>query len=116
MGDALAINGNAIDGNAVDAIAAVGAILVLAGVTLATRVSGVWLMSYIRITSRVETFLKYMSVSVLIAIVAPATWRAEPHIWLGVAAAALAMVATRSAVGAMLAGTALAAVARGFGF
>ena len=86
MGDAAAV-----DANAVDAIAAVGAVLLLAAVTLATRVGGVWLMSCVRITPRVETFLKYMSVSVLIAIVAPATWRAGPHIWLGVAAAALVM-------------------------
>jgi uncharacterized membrane protein len=105
MGDAAAVN----------TIAAVGAVLLLAAVTLATRVGGVWLMSYFRITPRVETFLKYMSVSVLTAIVAPATWRAGPHIWLGVATAALVMAATRSALGAMFAGTALAAVARGFG-
>jgi uncharacterized membrane protein len=91
------------------------AVVLLAAVTALTRVGGVWLMSYVRITPRVETFLKYMSVSVLIAIVAPATWRAGPHIWLAVAAATLVMIATRSAVGAMLAGTALAALARGAG-
>jgi hypothetical protein len=49
-----------------------------------------------------------MSVSVLIAIIAPTTWRAAPHIW-------LVMAATRSALAAMFAGTALAAAARGFG-
>jgi uncharacterized membrane protein len=100
---------------AIDAIAAIAAVLLLAVVTLATRVGGVWLMSSIRITPRVEIFLKYMSVSVLISIVVPAVWRATPHIWLGVAGAALVMAATRSALSAMLAGTALAAVARSFG-
>jgi uncharacterized membrane protein len=103
------------DATQVDAIAAAGAVLLLAAVTLATRVGGVWLMSYVRITPRVETFLKYMSVSVLIAIIAPTTWRAAPHIWLGVATAAVVMAATRSALAAMFAGTALAAAARGFG-
>jgi uncharacterized membrane protein len=100
---------------AIDTMAAIGAVLLLATVTLATRVGGVWLMSYVRITPRVEIFLKYMSVSVLIAIVAPVIWDATPHIWLGVGAAALVMAASRSALGAMFAGTALAAAARGFG-
>jgi uncharacterized membrane protein len=104
-----------VDATAVDTIAAAGAVLLLAAVTAATRVGGVWMMSYVRITPRIEAFLKYMSVSVLISIVAPATWFAGPHIWIGVAAAALVAVATRSALGAMFAGTALAALARGFG-
>ena len=49
---------------------------------------------------------------VLISIVAATTWAAEPRIWLAVATAALAMIASRSAVGAMLAGTAVAALGR----
>jgi uncharacterized membrane protein len=56
-----------------------------------------------------------MSVSVLISIVVPTTWTAQPRIWLAVGTAALVMIATRSALGAMLAGTALAAFARGVG-
>jgi len=81
----------------------------------ATRLGGMWLMSYVRVTPRAEIFLRYMSVSVLISIVAPATSFAGPHILIGVGAAALVMVATRSALGAMLAGTAVAALTRGFG-
>jgi uncharacterized membrane protein len=100
----------------VDAVAAVSAVVLLALVTMATRVGGVWIMSYVTITPRVEAFLKYMSVSVLISIVAATTWAAGPRIWLGVGTAALVMIASRSAVGAMLAGTALAALARNFGF
>ena len=103
------------DASVADALAAFGAVLLLAAVTTATRVSGVWMMSHVRITPRIETFLRYMSVSVLIAIVAPIAWRGGPHIWAGVAAAALVMIATRNAVAAMLAGTALAAFARAFG-
>jgi uncharacterized membrane protein len=52
---------------------------------------------------------------VLISIVAATAWAAGPRIWLGVGTAAIVMVATRSAVGAMLAGTAFAALARSFG-
>jgi uncharacterized membrane protein len=99
----------------VDAMAAISAVVLLAVVTMATRVGGVWIMSYVAITPRIEAFLKYMSVSVLVSIVVTTTWAAAPRIWLGVATAALVMVATRSAVGAMLAGTALAAFARSFG-
>ena len=103
----------------VDAFAAFGAVTLLAVVTMATRVGGVWIMSIVAITPRVEAFLKYMSVSVLISIVAAgtwtSTWTAGPRIWLAVGTAALVMVLTRSALTAMLAGTALAALARGFG-
>jgi len=100
----------------VSATAAIGAVVLLAVVTMATRVGGVWIMSYVAITPRIEAFLKYMSVSVLISIVAATSWAAGPRIWLAVGMAALAMAATRSAVGAMLAGTALAALGRSFGF
>ena len=100
----------------VESVAAISAVVLLALVTQATRVGGVWIMSYVAITPRIEAFLKYMSVSVLVSIVAASTWAATPRIWLAVGTAALVMIATRSAVGAMLAGTALAAFARGFGF
>src|SRR5262245_19515606 len=100
----------------VDAVASISAIVLLAGVTIATRVGGVWLMSYVAITPRIEAFLKYMLVSVLVAIVVTTTWSAGPRIWLAVGTAALAMATTRSTVGAMLAGTGLAALARNLGF
>ncbi len=99
----------------VDALAAIGAVIILSVVTMATRLSGVWIMSTVAITPRVEAFLKYMSVSVLISIVAASTWTAGPRVWLAVGTAALVMALTRSTLGAMLAGTALAAFARGLG-
>jgi uncharacterized membrane protein len=100
----------------VDAVAAISAVVLFAAVTAATRLSGVFLMSYVRITPRVEAFLKSMSISVLISIVAASAWSAGPRLWLVVGTAALVMVATRSAVGAMLAATALAALVRNVGF
>ena len=99
----------------VDEIAAIGAVLLLMLVTIATRVGGVWIMSYVKITPRIEAFLKYMATSVLISIVVPTTLAAAPRIWIAVGAAAIAMIATGSALTAMLIGTALAAFARGFG-
>jgi len=94
---------------------AVVTVILLALVTLATRFAGVGIMSYVTITPRIEAFLKYMATSVLIAIVAPATLNASPRIWVAVAAAVIVMIATRSALGAMLVGTALAAAGRALG-
>ena len=96
-------------------LTAVFAVLLLMLVTMATRFSGVWIMSYVTITPRIEAFLKYMASGVLIAIVVPNTLSASPRIWIAVAAAAIAMIATRSALTAMLIGTALAAAGRAFG-
>lgn len=91
------------------------AVLLLALVTMTTRVSGVGIMAYVAITPRIEAFLKYMAASVLISIVVPATLAASPRMWLAVVVAALVMVATRSAMSAMLIGAAVAAVAKAFG-
>ena len=96
----------------VDTVAAVAAVLLLTLITMATRVGGVWIMSYVEITPRIEAFLKYMAVSVLISIVVPATLAAAPRIWLAVAAAAIVAVVTRSALNAMLVGAAVAAVVK----
>jgi uncharacterized membrane protein len=71
-------------------------------------------MSYVEITPRIESFLKYMAASVLISIVVPATLAATPRIWLAVAAAAIVMLATRSALGAMIIGAVVAGLAKSF--
>jgi len=94
---------------------AVAAVILLALLTLATRLAGVGIMSYVTITPRIEAFLKYMASGVLIAIVVPNTLAASPRIWIAVAAAGIVMVATRSALTAMLIGTTLAAAGRWFG-
>ena len=99
----------------VETFAAIAAVILLSVVTMATRFGGVWVMSTVAITPRIEAFLKYMSVSVLISIVAAGTWTAGPRIWIAVGTAALVMAFTRSTLTAMLAGTAIAALARGFG-
>jgi predicted branched-subunit amino acid permease len=103
----------------VETFAAIAAVTLLAVVTTATRFGGVWIMSTVAITPRTEAFLRYMSVSVLISIVAASAWTststAGPRIWIAVGAAALVMVFSRSVLTAMLAGTAIAALARSLG-
>jgi uncharacterized membrane protein len=103
----------------VETFAAIAAVTLLAVVTMATRFGGVWIMSTVAITPRIEAFLRYMSVSVLISIVAASAWTstftAGPRIWIAAGAAALVMVFSRSVLTAMLAGTAIAALARSLG-
>ena len=53
--------------------------------------------------------------SVLIAIVVPSTVAGAPRLWLAVAAAAIAMVATRNSLIAMTVGTVAAGLARSIG-
>lgn len=101
-------------GDMVDEVSAIGAILLLTLVTIVTRIAGVWIMSYIEISPRIDAFLQYMAASVLISIVVPATLAATPRMWLAVGAAAIVMIATRSALGAMVIGTVVAAFARSF--
>jgi uncharacterized membrane protein len=100
----------------VDEWTAIGAVLLLSLVTFATRIGGVWIMSYVPISPRIEAFLKYMAAGVLIAIVVPATLSGSPRIWVAVAAAVVTMAVSGSALGAMLIGTALAAAGRSLGF
>jgi uncharacterized membrane protein len=99
----------------VDDASAVVAVLLMALATLATRIGGIWIMSYVALTPRIEAFLKYMAASVFISIIVPSTILATPRIWLAVSAAGVTMIVTRSALTAMLIGTALAAAARGLG-
>ena len=98
----------------VDNAAAVGAVVLMMLVTFGTRVGGVWLMSRVRITPRIEAFLRYMAASVLISIVAPATLAASPRIWIAVGGAVITMLVTRRAMPAMMVGAVLAAVAYNF--
>ena len=99
----------------VDDVSGTTAVMLMALVTLATRLGGVWIMSKVAMTPRVEAFLKAMAASVFISIVVPSTLSASPRIWLAVAAAMAAMAVMRNLLAAMLIGTACAAVGRGFG-
>src|SRR5262245_64069477 len=99
----------------VDNASAIAAVVVMTLATMLTRFSGVWIMSYVQISPRIEAFLKYMTASVLISIVVPTTLADPPRIWVAVVASVAVMIATRSTLAGMLAGTALAAAARAIG-
>ncbi len=49
----------------------VAAILAMAVATYATRVGGLWLLRFVRMTPRVQTSLEALPVAVLTAVIAP---------------------------------------------
>ena len=82
----------------------------MAGVTLATRLAGPWLMTGVRASPKVERFLEALSSSVLAALVATAVARGGAREALAVAAAAALALLGRGPATAMLAGMAAAAL------
>ena len=88
------------------------AIVGMALVTYATRAGGVLLMGFIPITPRVETFLRHLSSSVLVALVAPAALKGGPAAIVAVLVTLLVMAASRQMVVAMAAGVVAAALLR----
>ena len=89
-----------------------GPALAIAAMTLATylcRVSGVVLMSFVRLTPGVERALAALPGSIVAATVLPLAVRSGPDAFAGIAAGLLAMVLTRNEVVSLLAGLAVAA-------
>lgn len=90
-------------------IAAWIAILLVAGVTFASRLAGAMLMSRVTPSRAVERFLNGLSVSVIAALVASIVAQGDLRDAAAVALTSLVMLASRRAVWAMVAGMALAA-------
>ena len=85
------------------------AILLVSGVTLASRISGPFLMARLPMSAGVERFLQNLSLSVIAALVASMLAHGGGREAASVAAAALVMLALRKSIWAMGAGMALAA-------
>ena len=85
------------------------AIALMALVTLGTRLGGAFLMRFVTLSPRVTRFLEAMSVCVLAAVVATFVVNNGTREAAAVGVAILVMLATRSAVGAMLVAMLLAA-------
>ncbi len=95
-------------------VSAALAVAAMALATYVTRMSGLVIMSFVRITPRVRRGLEALSGSVLVAIVVPAAVRGDLASQVAVAASAGVMLATRNAVFAMVAGIVAAAGIRAF--
>jgi uncharacterized membrane protein len=93
----------------VDAPTAYLAIAVMAVVTLGTRLGGAFVMRFVALSPRVTSFLEAMSASVLAAIVATFLVTNGTREAVAVSVGILVMLATRSAIWAMVAAMALAA-------
>lgn len=90
----------------------VSLIAIMTAVTLVTRYGGVFLMSFVRISPRIESFINAMASSVLIAIIVPLAYEGDLGARLALLTTAILMLATRKPLPAIAAGIAAAAAAR----
>lgn len=89
-------------------LTALGAILVVAGITFASRLAGAYLMSQVKVSPKVSTFLDALSISVVAALVASIIAQNGLREAGAVIVAALVMLAVRSPIWAMIGGMACA--------
>jgi branched chain amino acid efflux pump len=95
-----------------------GFLALLATMTLvvyATRAGGFWLIGRVTMGRRLQRMLEALPGAVIAATVAPIVLTGGASAWLAVVAAALTMIAMRNDFAAVLAGVAVAALARGAG-
>jgi len=89
-------------------------IAIMTVVTLATRYGGVFAMSFVRISPRLESFINTMASSVLIAIVVPLAFDGDTGARAALAATTLTMLVVRKPLPSIAAGIAAAAAVRYF--
>lgn len=97
----------------IDTPTALLAILGMAAVTYLSRIGGVWAMSLVPLTPRVEASLKALSGSVLVALVVPATLHGGRDFIVAIGIAVALMALTGRSLVAMTCGVAAAALLRG---
>lgn len=89
-------------------------ILIMTLVTLATRFGGVFVMSFVRISPRIESFINTMASSVLIAIIVPMAVAGDAGALAALVATAIVMLALKKPLPAIAAGILAAALVRYF--
>jgi uncharacterized membrane protein len=87
-------------------------ILVMVVVTLLTRWGGLFIMSFVPISYRVQQFISAMSGSVLVAVVAPMAVTGDHGARLALLTTAIVMLLLRKPIPAIAAGVVAAAVFR----
>jgi uncharacterized membrane protein len=87
-------------------------IAVMALVTLTTRWGGVFIMSFVRINPRIESFINTMASSVLIAIIVPMAFSGDEGAIAALATTTVIMLASRRVLPAIGGGIAAAALIR----
>lgn len=91
-------------------------IMFMAIVTLATRWGGVFIMSYIPLSDRVQRFIQAMSASVFIALIAPIMLETDMAGRLALITTFVLMLALKMPIVAMSLGILVAAMSRQFFF
>jgi uncharacterized membrane protein len=99
---------------AVDPATALLAIGGMALITYATRAGGLWAMDHIPVRPRVESFLRHMASSVIVAIVVTQAWRGDWGMRVAIAVSVAVMLAFRNTTAALAAGMVAAAAWRAF--
>lgn len=87
-------------------------IAVITAVTIITRFGGVFLMSFVTISPRIESFINTMASSVLIAIIVPMAFNGDAGALAALVVTAVIMLATRKPLPAIAAGIAAAGLVR----
>ncbi len=80
--------------------------------TYATRAGGLWLMTHVPLTPRVAALLRYISGTVLVAILTPSFVQADPLTRVALASAVVLMIVTRRMIIAMVGAAMIAALLR----
>jgi len=89
-------------------------ILIMTLVTLATRFGGVFVMSFVRISPRIESFINTMASSVLIAIIVPLAIVGDAGAIAALSVTAVTMLAIKKPLPAIAAGILAASLVRYF--
>ncbi len=84
----------------------------MAFVTYATRAGGLWLMGWVSLTPRVETWLRALPGAIIVSLVAPVALGGGPAETLATLVTALVATRTGGVLPAMLAGVATVWVLR----
>lgn len=87
-------------------------ILIMMLVTLVTRFGGVFVMSYVRISPRIESFINTMASSVLIAIIVPMAFAGDAGALAALSVTAVVMLMLKKPLPAIAAGILAAALVR----
>jgi uncharacterized membrane protein len=95
-----------------DALAAIGGMAVI---TYLTRAGGLWAMDHVPVSPRVESFLRHMASSVIVAIVVAAAWRGDWGMRAALPVSVLVILTTRNSSAALVAGMVAAALWRAAG-
>ena len=92
------------------------AFAVMTAVTVASRLGGYWLMSYVHVTPRVRRMLDALPGSIIVAAALPVAVNGGLVVMFAISAAMIVTIIRRNDFVAVITGMAVAALARAIGF